>query len=761
MIGKTVGHFKIFDKIGAGGMGVVYKAQDVTLDRIVALKSVLPGNVGVAGSDGIAQLIQEAKTASTLDHPNICTIHEVFQTNEGQVFIAMAYYEGETVAHKLRYGPLPVAHALPIAIDVASGLAKAHRYGIIHRDIKPSNIVVTIDGIAKILDFGIAKLISSASGMDAGVGTLAYMSPEQLRGEMVDQRADIWAWAVVLFEMLTGRTPWVRDSRVRSQAILFSQPDFSGLPSSFPPGLALIISKALQQNPSERYARVDDALQQLQLCWPHASAELQYRPKELGISPATPAIAVLPFRSLSSDPEDEYFSDGLTEELTHVLTHIDGLRVAARSSVFAFKGAHSPTDAAAKLHVEFLLQGSVRRSGSRLRINVQLVNVGEEAELWSESFDRDANEIFAVQEEIAAAVADRLKVQLTGQTTPHLVKRYTRNLQAYNLYLKGRYQWNRETPEALFQAIETYSQAHEADPSYVSALCGLAECYLVLGAKALLPPSDAWGKANEASKQAVELNPSLADPHGCKGAVLAIRDFDWPVAEQEFRYGLKLDPASALTRHWYAIALLAPQGRFHEALAEVARAIDCEPLSLIYNSTYAWICYLSQQWQIAADHCYKTLEIDPHHVDSLWCLGATLAELGQPEKGIAILKKLQEVSGDIPFVYGSLGHIYASTGKLEAAQEMLAGISQAAEKMYSSPICDAWISANLPGQETRALDCLEKAYESRDFLIRYIHLSPALRRLYDEPRFKELIVKMDLDHPTTSKTVTVSASPAW
>jgi TolB-like protein/Flp pilus assembly protein TadD len=487
---------------------------------------------------------------------------------------------------------------------------------------------------------------------------------------------------------------------------------------------------------------------------------LQGDPKQVAVVRVSPSIAVLPFRSLSPDPEDEYFSHGLTEELIDALTRLEGLHVAPRTSVFAIKGAQGLAETAARLRVGLVLEGSVRRSGNRLRINVQLVNVGEDRVLWSERFDRDITDIFAVQEEIAVRVVGLMKVRLTEPRSPHLVKRYTQNLRAYNLYLKGRYQWNRESPEALFKAAETLRQATDVDPGYVSPFCGLAECYLVMGARALLPPFEAWRKARDASNSALRLDPTLADAHGCLGAVLAINDFNWAAAEREFRHGLELNAESALTRHWYAISLLAPQGRFDEALTETTRAIECEPLSLIYNSTLAWIYYLSGQFVAAAQQCANTLEIDPHHPDSLWCLGATYRELGRPQEAMAALKKLEETGGGIALVYGSLGHGYAIAGNIVEAERMLRAVQEAGRRNYYSPICEAWIYANLPGHESSALDCIEQAYAERDFLIRYIGLSPALRPLHGHPRFQALVHKMGLDDCTTESMVkTLALSP--
>jgi TolB-like protein/tRNA A-37 threonylcarbamoyl transferase component Bud32 len=737
MVGTRVGHFKVLEKIGSGGMGVVYKAQDLALDRIVALKSLRQDAAG--GSMATAQLLAEARTAAILDHSNICTIYEVLQTQD-QVFVAMAYYAGETVYQKLKAGPLPRPQAIAIARDVAAGLAKAHQHGIIHQDIKPGNVMVTQDGVVKILDFGLATLVSAVSTRG---GTVAYMAPEQLRGDPIDERTDVWSWGVLLYQMLTRQLPF--GDMGKGDLIRATLQDPVRLSDSLqaPAGLLKVLCRALEKDPADRYSRIAEA---------RGDLDRYYRP-DIPAGRVDPSIAVLPFRSLSRDREDEYFSQGLTEELTDALTRLEGLHVASRGSVIAFSGGGERSEIAKNLGVGLLLEGSVRRSQGRLRINTQLIHVDEDRELWSERFDRDIADIFAVQEEIASSVVGALKARLAGSgIEPPPVKRYTPNSSAYHRYLKGRYQWNRGSPESLFKSRENLTSATEADSGYVPAFCALSECYLVLGARSLLAPVEAWRKAREAAGRALALDPGLAEAHGCLGAVLAINDFNWAAAEEEFHRGLALNRDSAPTHHWYAIALLAPLGRFGEAVEEASRAVEAEPLSLIYNSTLSWIYYLSRQWDLAAIQCAKTLEIDPVHVDSLWCLGASYRQMGRLEEAVAAIKKLDEVSGGIPLVYGSLGHYHARMGNAAEAERMLAAMRDLKAAIYCSPVCGAWIHANLPGHRDAALDCLYQALVDRDFMIRYVHFSPALESLYEHPRFQTLLHQMNLPAAATDES---------
>lgn len=750
MVGKTIGHFKVLEQIGSGGMGIVYKAQDLALDRIVALKSLRPD--AADGSRAMARLLVEARTAAILDHPNICTIYEVLQT-DGQVFVAMAYYAGETVYQKLKAGSLSRPQAIAIARDVAAGLAKAHQHGIIHQDIKPGNVMVTQDGVVKILDFGLATLVSSVSTFG---GTVAYMSPEQLRGDPIDQRTDVWSWGVLLFQMLTRRLPFADMGESNLVGAILQDPLRLGDSLQAPAGLLRVLSRAMEKNPRDRYPRIAEARSDLERC---------YR-QDIPANRVDPSIAVLPFRSLSLDQEDDYFSQGLTEELTDALTRLEGLHVASRGSVIAFRGDGGRAEIAENLRVGLLLEGSVRRSQGQLRIHVQLIQVDEERELWSERFDRDSADILAIQEEIASSVVGALKVRLEGSgIQPPPGKRYTPSSSAYHLYLKGRYQWNRGSPESLFKSRENLTLATEVDSGYVPAFCALAECYLVLGARSLLPPDEAWRKARETASSALALDSTLAEAHGCLGAVLAVNDFNWAAAEREFHRGLALNPESAATRHWYAIALLTPLGRFGEAVEEVSRAVEAEPLSLIYNSTLSWIYYLSRQWDLAAIQCAKTLEIDPVHVDSLWCLGTSYRQLGRLEEAVAALKKLDEVSGGIPLVYGSLGHYHARMGNTAEAERMLAVMSHLRPATYCSPVCEAWVHASLPGHTDTALDCLQQAWSDRDFMVRYIHMSTALESLYGHPRFQALLHQMNLadsaadDSSSTDGAVSISQLP--
>ncbi|MCZ6776598.1 MAG: protein kinase, partial [Ignavibacteria bacterium] len=507
MVGRTISHYKILEKLGEGGMGTVYKAQDLKLDRSVALK-FLPSYLSQAEEEK-KRFVHEAKAASALDHPNICTIHEIDQTEDGQMFIAMACYEGKTVKEKIEHGPPPLDQAIDITIQVAQGLAKAHSQGIIHRDLKPANIMVTNDGMVKILDFGLAKLAGQTKLTKTGatLGTAAYMSPEQVKGVSADHRIDIWAFGVVLYEMVTGKQPFAGDYE---QAVMYSiiheevEP-MTTLRNEVPPELEQLVQKAMNKDANERHENMDELLAELELV-KHSFVAEDVRSSTRKEKPL-PSIAVLPFVNMSAHSENEYFSDGLAEELINALTKIKGLQIVARTSAFSFRGKEIDIrEIGRKLNVRTVLEGSVRKAGNRLRITVQLVKVADGYQLWSERYDKEMDDVFAIQDEISLAIVERLKVELLSEEKATLAKRYTENPEAYSLYLKGRYYWNKRTAEGFRKAIENFRTAIAEDPTYASAYAGLADSYALLGDVGVtaIPPKEAFSNAKTTVQKALE-----------------------------------------------------------------------------------------------------------------------------------------------------------------------------------------------------------------------------------------------------------------
>ncbi|MFQ6008621.1 MAG: protein kinase [Candidatus Zixiibacteriota bacterium] len=500
MIGKTISHYKVLEKLGAGGMGVVYKAEDTRLKRCVVLKFLPPELT--RDEEAKERFVNEAQAASALDHPNICTIYEIDETKDGQMFIAMACYEGETLKSIIDNRRLMIEEAVGIAIQIAQGLAKAHEQGIVHRDIKPANIIVTKDGVVKILDFGLAKLtgVTQLTKTGTTLGTVAYMSPEQAQGVTVDHRTDIWSLGVGLYQMVSGELPFRGEYE---QAVIYSilneEPEET---SEIPANLQQIVAKALAKEPDERYQQMDDMLTDLSTL----RKELESASTQVTVSkekPA-PAIAVLPFVNMSADPENEYFCDGMAEELIDAFTKLEGLRVVSRTSAFSFKGKELKIQKIGEeLKVSHVLEGSVRKAGKRLRITAQLINVDDGYHLWSQKYDRELEDVFAIQDDIAETIVDTLKVKLVGEKEVPLIKRYTENVEAYQLYLKGRYFWNKRHQGELQQAMAFFNQTIEKEPTHALAYTGLADSFFIIGHYCYLPPKEAFLKAKAFAQKAL------------------------------------------------------------------------------------------------------------------------------------------------------------------------------------------------------------------------------------------------------------------
>lgn len=757
LTGRTIGHFRILEKVGRGGMGVVYKARDLSLDRFVALK-FLPAAAGEDPS-ALARLKLEARAASSLDHPNICTIHEIASTPEGETFIAMAFYEGETLRAKIRRGPLEEKAALDLASQMAKALAAAHRHGIVHRDVKPANAIVTPEGTLKVLDFGLAKMAAGDAITQTGmtVGTYHYMSPEQARGGTVDARSDMWAWAVILFEMLTGRLPFRGESAAVMHAIAYDAPDLTPLEEQrIDARIRAVIERALEKHPADRFKDMNEALAILESIRTGVALEAQSEAAARRPNFAR-SIAVLPFRNLSSDPDDEYFSDGLAEEILNVLTNLDGLDVASRSASFQFRGEHRETARiAAKLNVGLILDGSVRRAGKRLRVSVQLVDAATDRGVWSDRYDGDMDDLFAIQDQVSERIMSALRAKL-GDSTRSLpvLRRYTENLAAYNCYLRGRYHYNHTTLSAILKAIAAFEEAVREDPAYVLPWVGIADSYIVRGWQCAMAPREAWAKARLAAMKALELAPDLAEAHSCLGAVLAVDDLDWTAAERRFLRAIELNPDSSHPHHWYAMCVLSPLGRDEEAMREIELAVKLEPLSLNARGSAAWIYYLAENYEAAVDAAEKTLELDPDHFQALWCLASALREVGRHQDSMAALQKMQAFVSDEPVVLGAKGHLYVAMGRQDLAREMLRQLEEQKHRRFVSPLFSAWIYAGL-GEFDPAFQALEAAFEARDYTLRSLQQSKALKPLRSDPRFADLVRRLGLHAgPAAVETVTI------
>jgi serine/threonine protein kinase/Tfp pilus assembly protein PilF len=722
--GTKLGPYEILAPIGAGGMGEVWKARDTRLGRIVAIKTVKEQHS--------ERFKQEARSIAALNHPYICQLFDI-----GPDYLVLEYVEGKPLS-----SPLPEKEAVRLAIQIATALEAAHKKGIIHRDLKPANIMVTEEGSVKLLDFGLAKLYeqdsssyqsstvtSPATQVGAVLGTVAYMSPEQAQGQPADARSDIFSFGLVLYEMLSGRRAFSSESPVAT-ALALVKDEIPPLQAS--PSLEKILRRCLAKQPSGRYQTMSEVKKALEQVF-EESAKTSVEPQ--------PSIAVLPFVNMSGDKEQEYFSDGLAEEIINALTQIPGLKVIARTSSFSFRGKE--TDIAQirdRLNVQSILEGSVRKSGNRIRVTAQLINAADESHLWSQRYDREMTDVFALQDEISQAIVEKLRVRLAADRP--LVKRHTENVEAYNLYLKARYQLWRLTSEGFAKSKEYYEQAIALDPNYALAWHGLAGFNNLLGMYGYMPPKAANAQAEQATRKALQLDDLLAEAHAMMG-VLRASEFDWKGAELEFSRALALDPTSEDVLRWYTYYCLVPMRRLDEAVAAYLRAVEMDPLSpdLQYHLGYNYC--LKREWNRAIKQCRNALELDPQYGAHM-LLGSCYLQIGKHDDAIRAMETQARVAGRGSLALGTLGWAYALTGRTGEALKLLAELQERAQKEYVSFWSFAVIYSNL-GEMDKAFDWFEKAVDEHDPLMLHFHVHPNYDPLHTHPRYHALLRKMNLE----------------
>jgi len=787
LLGELIGHYRIESLIGIGGMGEVYLARDEQLGRKVALK-LLPQRL-TADKTQLDRLKTEARAASALNHPNILTVYEIGAEGERQ-FIAAEFIEGITLRALLARGKMGVSDALDIAVQVASALAAAHEAGVVHRDIKPENIMLRPDGYAKVLDFGIAKLTEQPPELGAHqigtasqqtqpglvLGTGRYMSPEQARGQALDARSDIWSLGVVLYEMVGGISPFSGEtpSDCIASILTTEPPPLSGLLSDVPGKLQSILQKALRKNGAERYQTIKEMLGDLRnlkgqldgkdSSWPifrqvkhHkrivllasaaallAAAAFAYRFYRAAPVPSSneKSIAVLPFADLSQGRDQEYFCDGIQEEILTRLAKIGDLKVISRTSTQHFKSTPKDLPEIAKqLGVANILEGTVQKAEGRVRVNVQLVNARNDSHLWAEKYDRKLTDIFAVESEIAKTIADTLQAKLSGSEQRAIATRPTENTEAHQLYLKGTFFSNKRTGPDLRTAIDYFKEAIGKDPDYALAYAGLADAYALLSLFGGEDPQATAPQAKAAARKALELEDTLPEAHNSLGLLLALHDFDFARSKKEFERAIELNPNYATAHHQFGNMNLAMTGEFDHAIIEGKRAVELDPLSLIINADLGQDFLLARRYDEAIDQLRKTLAMDPRFYYARWSLGEALQLSGRLREAMAEYEKAAEITDD-PIVLAMLAQGYAKTGQRDKAGDILSQLEQLTAHRHVGPFTFALVHVAL-GENEKAIDELERAYRERaDPGIVGIKVEPLLDPLRGHPQFERLVAKI-------------------
>src|SRR5437867_1281287 len=748
-IGSIFSHYRILRKIGQGGRGEVFLAQDTILNRKVALKFLSPTTD--ERPDLRARCLIEAKSAASIDHPFICKVYEAGEA-EGRYFIALEFVEGQTLADKLNAGPLPFDEALTIAIQIAEGVASAHERDLIHRDLKPNNIMISRTGHVKVMDFGLAKQLPQGAESDdttcsavmqtmdgSLVGTPAYMSPEQIRGERADARSDVFAMGLVYFHVFSGVHPFKKNTTQATMgAIVYEQPPvLSSSAQHVPPELSEIVSRMLMKDPANRHPsarEVRDDLIRFRSCLPLSTKAFSPR-----------SIAILPFVELSPDRDQEYFCDGLAEELITALNTLEGLRVASRTSSFRFRGSNFDTrEVRERLKVDTVLEGSVRKAQEKIRVVVKLVDLETGFPVWSQRYDRQFDDIFEIQDEIAEAIVQKLKVSIPSVDAPKWIGNSPENIRAYESYLRGRHYWNKRTEENLKRSIDFFQSALRDDPEYALALAGLAESYVTLALYGALPPGEVMPAARQSAERALARRSEMPEALNALATTNAVYDWDWSSAERNFKRAIRANPNYAAAYQWYAINCLVPRGRFIEACAAIQRALELEPLSLTVLTTSGLVSYYQHEYGSAISEFKKALELDANFGIAHYFLGQAYLGKGLIDEAIAELGQSVRLTDRSPECVAVLGYAYALAGNRSAAAELARELETRSTERYISPVLFAWIHLG-QGDHDQVFTRLEQAYERRAADLIWLRVRPAFDVLRYDPRFESVCKRLGLD----------------
>jgi eukaryotic-like serine/threonine-protein kinase len=795
---QTVSHYRIVEKVGEGGMGVVYRAHDSRLNRDVALK-FLPAEL-LNNENARALLIREARTASALNHPNICTIYDVGE-QDGQSYIVMEFVKGRSLIEQIPENGLPADTVIRYGEQIADAMAHAHEHGVIHRDLKSPNVIITSAGRVKVLDFGLAKHItpdeislktqslSTLTSEGAIVGTMHYMAPELFRGESADARSDIWALGVILYEMVNGKRPFRgKTSYELSSVILHEDPP--RLADNAPLGLRAVIEHCLAKDPQQRYQHASEvraALEALRtnsatipasaiqpgplgrrpgfnrtlMVWSAALAVLlvaalggkllaiKWRGSPLLSTASIHSLAVLPLENLTGDPKQDYFADGMGDSLITELSQIKKLRVISRTSVMQYKDKHeSPAQIAQELGVDALVEGSVLRSGDRVRISAELVQPQTGQNLWAKSYERPATDILTLQSDVARDIVTQIQIQLTQPEQERLAKTRTVVPAAYDAYLQGNYHASKRTGEAVKQAVEQYRQAIQLDPTYAPSYAGLAGALTLEADYTDIPTSQVLPEAEAAAVKALQLDDGLASAHAVLGFIRLYR-LEFSGVMEELERAIQLNPGDANNHHWYALALAAA-GRNEEAISEMKLAQELDPRSLIINANLSWVWYLAGKNDDAVAQAQKTIAMDSSFAVAHGNLGQAFLAKRENQKALQELQQALALSGNETSFKAELANAYAVAGSKPEALAILHDLLETSSRQYVSAYSIALVYAGL-GDKDEAFRWLDKAYAERSVRLINIAVHPRFAGLRNDPRFAALVQRIGLPLTAAAK----------
>ena len=777
MSAERIGPYRVERQLGSGGMGEVYLAYDDRLRRHVAIKQLRQDKTA---PDLRERFRREAQAVAMLSHSSIVQVYDIVEV-DGIDHLVMEFVEGKPLSALLQQGPLSAPKVIRLAKEVCAGLAEAHSKGIVHRDLKSENVILTRTGQAKILDFGLAKQLwdpdPGLSVVGAVVGTYRSMSPEQAQGHVVDHRTDLFSFGILLYEAATGKSPFQGPSALATLAKLVTQQHQPAkeLAPEIGDELSGLIDWLLQKSPAQRpqsAAEVGASLERFAEAYPQASTSSF---KVYSSSAATPlppthsddatrvfnpfvssstqastsstlrSIAVLPFVNRSADEENEYFSDGLTEDLTQVLAQITGLKVASRTSAFSFKGKNLTVQEIGRaLQVESVLEGSVRKAGQRLRISAQVTNVSDGHQLWSERYDRDLTDVFELQDEIAKTIAEALKVKLGRGGEEPAKKRATPDVEAYNLYLKGRYYWNRRHAGGLQKGMEYFNQAIEADPGFALPYAGLADSFAILAFYNYIPPQDGFAKALKLSRQALAIDEGLSEAHACVAWVTSFFVWDWKSAENEFQRAIGLNPNWGTAYSWYSGHLHA-LGFVEASRRAIEKAYQTEPLSVSINGAVSFSDFLHGDYDHGIQMAKDALELDANFAAGYSFLGFNLLGKEAWTEAAEVLEKANQLMGGLSLVKGLLGYVYARSGQEDKARQLLAALLAQREQGqgYVSPFFVAFLYFGL-GELDPCFEWLDRAFDERNNWLIFLEILPTFAPIRQDPRLRSLSARVGL-----------------